>query len=193
MESGESTQIDKKCFLISLGPYYPWKNFKEIQKKKPNLVYPAFSDILLGSKSGRLHNVPSNFIVKARRQQLRILSNFCANYLKAANIPLNYDRIIPVPAKPMYSFNSIEIICQEFSKIFNIPIDLNIIKRISNTEKYYNIINKSINLSNLSILLIDDIITEGDTKDFVYLRLNEIGCGNICIITLGKTDHNLYE
>ncbi len=168
MESEESIQNDKNKRLISLGPYYPWRNFKEIKKEKPNLVYPALSDILLDSKS-------------------------YAHYLKAVNFPLNYDKLIPVPAKPMYSFNSIEIICQEFSEIHKIPIDFKIIRRISDTEKEYEIIDKSINLSNSKILLIDDIITEGDTKDFICLRLNKIGCGNFCIATLGKTDHNLYE
>jgi len=184
-------QIDSENALLSLGPYYPWWVFENDKIIYPNLAYPAFSDILLNSKSGKLHRAPSSTIIGARKEQLKILSNFFANYLKTIKIPLNYDKIIPVPAKPEYSFNSIEIICHEFSKILEIPTDCDILKRVSNEQKDYEVIDRSINLSNIKILLIDDITTDGDTKDFICSRLNELGCINICNITLGKTDHQI--
>jgi len=190
LEDEQSLHINDEKSLISFGPYYP---LNEINEEDRYSIQPALSNIILNSKSGPLYRAPNDFIVNSRKQQLEIISNFCASYLNKMNFSLNNDIIIPVPAKPMYSFNSIEIICQEFNKIFSIPIDLNIIERTSNDEKYYDIINKSINLSKLRILLIDDIITEGDTKDLICLRLNEIGCRNIDIITIGKTDHNLYD
>jgi len=159
----ESIQIDNENALISLGPYYPRWKFKDDRNENPNLVYPSFSDILFNSKSGPLDRTPSSSIIEARKEQLKIMSNFYANYLKTLNIPLNYDIIIPVPAKQEYSFNSIEIICQEFRKIFKIPTDCGLLRRVSNDAISYEIIDRSINLSNIKILLIDDIITDGDT------------------------------
>ncbi len=88
----------------------------------PNLRYPAFSDIVFNSKSGPLHKkAVSNYIIKSRKQQLRIISKFYANYLKNLIGSLNYSEIIPIPAKLEYSFNSVEIISNEFSNVFEIP------------------------------------------------------------------------
>ncbi len=189
----EFKQINNENNLISLGPYYPKLKFKEDKLRYFNLTYPPFSDIILSSKSGPIIRAPYSFIKEARKEQLKILSNFYASYLKILNIPLNYDKIIPVPAKPKYSFNSVKIICQEFSKIFNIPTDYGLLRRVSNEGKNFEIIDRFINLSNIKILLIDDIITKGDTKDSICSKLNERGCINICTITLSKTDHNIYE
>lgn len=127
-------------------------------------------------------------------EQLQILSNFYAVYIQTIGLPINYDRIIPVPAKPSYSFNSIEIICNEFNKIFQIPIDTidnTLITRTSDIWKSYEIIKTSTNLNNLKILLIDDIITDGDTKGEICTKLNKIGCENICMLTLGRPDHSI--
>jgi len=126
-------------------------------------------------------------------EQLKILSNFYAVYIQTIGLPINYDRIIPVPAKPSYSFNSIEIICDEFNKIFQIPIDNTIITRTSDNWKSYEIRKTSTNLNNLKILLIDDIITDGNTKGEICTKFNKIGCEYICMLTLGRTDHSIYE
>lgn len=179
--------------LISLGPYYPWNEFTADKDLSTHLKYPVFSDILLNSKTGKLYNISNSFIIEARKEQLRLLSNFFANYLKANGFTLNHDKIIPVPAKPKYSFNNVEIICQEFKKVFNIPIDWDIIERNSNSKKSYDIKNRSSQLKNIKILLIDDIFTNGTTRDIIRSKLNEIGCSNISMITIGKTDHNIYE
>ena len=159
----------------------------------PNLKYPAFSDIILNSKSGPLHRVQNDYIKESRKEQLRIISNFYANYLKNIIGTLNYDEIIPVPAKSQYSFNSVEIISLEFSSIFNIPMNLSRLVRIDDEIKEYSIICKNEDLDQKKILLIDDIITGGETKDKIFLRLNEKGCKNVDMITLARTDHNIYE
>ncbi|KKK43523.1 hypothetical protein LCGC14_1324670 [marine sediment metagenome] len=178
---------------ISLGPYYPIWKWKEDKNKIHDFFYPAFSDILLDSKSGKLLKPHiTDETKKARIQQLQILSNFFATYIQKIGLPIYYDRIIPVPAKPSYSFNSIEIICNEFNKIFQIPIDTTIITRNSDIRKSYDI-KMSHNLNNSKILLIDDIITAGDTKGTICTSLNKFGCEIICMLTLGRTDHNIYE
>ena len=130
---------------------------------------------MLYSKSGKLHKAPSDYIIESRKQQLRIISNFYANYLKNVIGSLNYNEIIPVPAKLEYSSNSVEIISVEFSNLFNIPINISRIARIDDYTKEYSIICENDNLNQKRILLIDDIITDGKTKDKIFFRLNEKG------------------
>lgn len=179
--------------IISLGPYYPWNDFKTDKNRIANLKYPVFSDILLNSKTGKLYNVTSDFIIKARKEQLRILSNFYANYLKMNNFSFNQNKIIPVPSKPKYTFNNIEIICQEFEKNSKAQTECGIVRRISNTSKSYDAISRNHKFNDKKILLIDDIFTNGTTRDIIWSKLKQIGCKNMCMITLGKTDHNIYE
>ncbi|MHA1275197.1 MAG: ComF family protein, partial [Promethearchaeota archaeon] len=155
---------------------------------------PAFSDIVFNSKSGPLHKKAiSNYIIVSRIQQLRIISNFYVNYLKNVIGSLNYSEIIPVPAKSKYSFNSVEIISKEFSNVFDIPVNLNRIKRTDENTKEYAVISENGDLSSKTILLIDDIITDGETKDKISLKLREKGCNNVDMITLARTDNNIYE
>lgn len=179
--------------VISLGAYYPQRNFNSDLESTPDLRYPAFSDILFNSKSGPLHRISNDYIIESRKQQLKIISNFYANYLKNVIGSLIYNEIIPVPAKLEYSYNSVEIISVEFSNLFNIPMNISRIARIDDYTKEYSIICENDNLNQKRILLIDDIITDGETKDKIFFRLNEKGCNNIDMITLARTDHNIYE
>lgn len=159
----------------------------------PNFRYPAFSDIVFNSKSGPLNRAPSTYIRTSRKQQLKIISNFYANYLKNIIGSLNYSEIIPIPAKLEYSFNSVEIISAEFSNVFHIPVNLNRIARTDDDTKEYTVLSENDDLNEKTILLIDDIITDGETKDKICLRLSEKGCNNVDMITLARTDHNIYE
>lgn len=116
----------KRDNIISLGPYYPRGEFNKDQIFVEDLNYPAFSDIVFNSKSGPLHKEKlKDYIKESRLEQLKIISNFYAYYLKELIGTLNYNEIVPVPAKPMYSFNSVEIISREFSDIFKISMNLN--------------------------------------------------------------------
>lgn len=178
---------------MSLGPYFPWGIYEKSRKINSNLKYPVFSNILLNSKTGKLLHIQNEFIVEARKEQLKIISNFYANYLKAENLLLKCNKIIPVPAKPTYSFNNVEIICHEFENIFRIPIDYRVIARSSDSEKSYEIINSSAQLNNAKVLLIDDIFTKGTTRDNIWSRLRNLGCKDLIFITIGKTDHNFYD
>ncbi len=72
-------------------------------------------------------------------------------------------------------------------------MNLNRIARIDDNTKEYAVISENDDLSRKTILLIDDIITDEETKDKITLRLSEKGCNNIDMITLARTDHNIYE
>jgi len=196
LESSSNSKSEKVNILpnlVSLGPYFPWGDYVKSKKFNSNLRYPIFSDILLNSKTGKLYKLQNEFIAGARKEQLKIISNFYANYLKAKNLWPKCNRIIPVPAKPIYSFNNVEIITYEFEKIFKIPIDCRIIARSSDSEKSYKIINSSIQLNNANVLLIDDIFTRGTTRANIWSKLRILGCKDLFVITIGKTDYNIYE
>lgn len=196
LESSSNSKSEKVKILPnlgSLGPYFPWSDYKKRGEFNSKLKFPIFSDILLNSKTGKLAGIQSAFIVEARKEQLKIISNFYANYLMGKKFCSNCNKIIPVPAKPKYSSNNVEIICHEFGKIFNIPIECKIILRTSNSEKSYKMINRPIALNNLNVLLIDDIFTNGTTRNMLFSILKNKGCSNLFMVTLGKTDHNIYE
>ena len=176
-----------------MGAYYPWGTFKIDKESNSNLMYPVFSDIVFNSKSGLLHKVPKEYIKKARIQELGLISNFYTQYLKSIIGSLNYNEIIPVPAKSEYPYNSVEIIGEEFSRCFNIPLITDRMIRVNDDLKEYSIIRENDNLNQKRILLIDDIITDGETKDKIFSRLNEKGCNIIDMITLARTDHNICE
>ena len=67
------------------------------------------------------------------------------------------------------------------------------IARIDDYAKEFSIIYENDNLNQKRVLLIDDIITDGETKDKIFFRLKEKRCNNIDMITLARTDHNIYE
>ncbi|MBD3230247.1 MAG: hypothetical protein GF329_18860 [Candidatus Lokiarchaeota archaeon] len=184
----------KRDNIISLGPYYPQSVFNINQIFIENLKYPVFSNIVFNSKSGPLHKEQVNdYIKESRLEQLKIISNFYAHYLKEIIGSLEYSEIVPVPAKPMYSFNSVEIISSEFSNIFKISMNLNRLERIKDENKEYIVNDDNDEFSSKKILLIDDIITEKKTLDNILPKLKEKGCNKIDLITLARTDHNIYE
>ncbi len=176
-----------------MGAYYPWSSFKNDKQSNSNLRYPVFSDIVLNSKSGLLHRTPKEYIKKARIQELGLISNFYSQYLKSIIEFLNYDEIIPVPAKSEYSYNSVEIIGGEFSECFNIPLITDRMIRVNDDLKEYSIVRENDNLSQKKILLVDDIITDSETKNNIISKFYEKGCTNIDMITLARTDHIIYE
>lgn len=191
--NSKSEKVNTLPNLVSLGPYFPWSDYAKKRRFNSDLRYPVFSEILLNSKTGKLYKLQDEFIVEARKEQLKIISNFYANYLKVENFQVKYDKIIPVPAKPMYSFNNVEIITYEFEKVFNIPVDCSIITRSSDSEKSYDIINSSTQLKNTNMLLMDDIFTRGTTMANIWSKLRTLGCKDLFGITIGKTDHDVYE
>ncbi|MHA1584634.1 MAG: hypothetical protein ACTSWL_05225 [Promethearchaeota archaeon] len=142
--------------LNCLGPYFPyliWKN----NNKSPS-DWPNFSSIVLNTKSGKLAkniqpnvantfssdspllNISAESDFKGRIQQLEVLSNFFGHSLQKANLIFD-GTLIPVPAKPMYTFNSINVITKEFSKMVNLPVK-EVLTRNSNDIKNYSIIDE---------------------------------------------------
>ena len=113
-----------------------------------------------------------------------------------------FDIIVPIP---LFSsklrergFNQSVLLANEIGKHFNIPVNNDIIVRTANTksqtilnkkERWTNIkgafrIKPSINISNKSILIIDDLITTGATSSEAARVLKENRANTIGILTL---------
>ncbi|MHA1791468.1 MAG: hypothetical protein ACTSVI_02415, partial [Promethearchaeota archaeon] len=95
------------------------------------------------------------------------------------------------PAKPKHNINPIKHACVEFSNVLGIPINANLIRRISNDKKIYESY-REINDYNKKVLVIDDIYTQGKTKNAIFQALMHLGSPKMGIITICKTDYNDY-
>lgn len=91
--------------------------------------------MILNSKSSKIYPFNQSRI----EDYIRILANFYAHYLQVANFDLSYDLILPVPAKPRYSINSLDFACSEFSKVIGVPAQFNVLSRLSDEEKIYQL------------------------------------------------------
>lgn len=185
--------------LYCLGPYFPRTEYDLISPLLNDFNYPIFSDILLNSKSGKLQKMEKlnmdeakkKKILGGRLQELQILSSFFATILKEKKI-IQADFIIPVPPKPMYSFNSVDIIAQKIGSILRIDLEKNLIMRTSDAEKQFQLNRSKKIIENSKIILVDDIFTKGETIAEIGKLLRKEGCKEIILITLGFTDHKIY-
>jgi hypothetical protein len=176
--------------LYCLGPYFSFWVQDALQT-----VSPVYTDIILNSKTRKILEVmETNWSTsykyertEGRKQQLKILSNFYANYLKSVSIELQ-GTFIPVPSRPSYSFNSVDIISSEFAKVFNLPHDESLFLRPSDENKY--LLRKE-PLSKFYTIF-DDVYTDGKTKNILSDLLINKGITNIEIVCLGKRDHSNY-
>ncbi len=117
-------------------------------------------------------------------------------YALKSNMSLNhYDYIVPVPMHIFRylerGFNQSLILANIISKIVNIPLDANIIKRkritkkmalIENEKRKENIKNAFIvkkNIFNKNILVIDDIMTTGATFEEMRKTLVNAGANKV--------------
>lgn len=176
--------------LYCLAPYLPYNLFKD--KFSSNHKWPAQSSILLNSKTGKLIEMNINRRVTKIRQ-LMIISNFYASYIREKSTLPNIDFIIPVPAKPSYPFNSVEIACKEFSSVLKIPLNTEILKRTSHENKKYQLNDRSNSLcTNKNIAIFDDIIKDGETKETIASLLKEKNCSDVYVICLGRKDIKDY-
>jgi ComF family protein len=124
----------------------------------------------------------------------------CSKYL---NTFKNVDVIVPVPlhiARLLYrGFNQSEIIAKHISKVTEIPSNNDIIKRIKKTKSQQN---KGIeerrenvrgafdvvsDVSGLSVLLVDDVMTTGATLSECSKTLKEHGASQVCCATIAGT------
>ena len=115
---------------------------------------------------------------------------------------LSIDMIIPVPLhkskQKRRGYNQSECIADGLSKVLNLPIEKSIerevftetqtkkskVKRWSNMENVYSI--PQIDLSDLSVLVVDDVITTGATVGMLCDRLIEANVRDIHIAAIAR-------
>jgi len=126
--------------------------------------------------------------------------------LKRSEIFQKADLIIPVPLHPAKfkkrGYNQSECIANGISTVLNIPISVNNLVRIENTEtqtkksryaRYENLVN-AFNINEKSefihkhIMLVDDVMTTGATLEACSIRLLEIEGTRISICTIAFTE-----
>lgn len=113
--------------------------------------------------------------------------------------------IIPVPLSPnrlkTRKYNQAELLAKPLSVAKNIPIKTDIVKRIKNTlsqanlksferrenlKNAFEIIDKKA-IKNKNILVIDDVMTTGETAKSLCKELNKYHPKSISILTLAHT------
>ena len=127
------------------------------------------------------------------------------NYINFLNLDFSDYEIICVPLhknkKKKRGFNQCELISNELSKLLNIPVNFNLIKRIKNTKPMYNLkiserkenlkdafnVEKQ-NFHNKKLLLIDDIITTGTTVSEIIKSLKKENINEIVCLSFTNTD-----
>lgn len=114
---------------------------------------------------------------------------------------MHADAFIPVPLhksrKRERGYNQSELVAKELSKLFDIPMCKNLVKRTKKTvsQKQLNAISRQNNLKKAfnigsdvvklnKTILIDDVYTTGSTLDAVALELRRYGVEKIYFITL---------
>lgn len=180
--------------IVNFGPYYPKTRYDEDIMLCESLKFPTYSQFLLKTKSryiDKAKNQGKTYSYDGRIETLKIFSNLFSTIINQNFREKHINYIIPVPAKSIYSLNSVSIICEELSKLLGIPINNQILERISDEDsKKYRAIKTYNWWEQISVILVDDIITDGTTKINILNQLQNSNVTVEYIITLGKTDYN---
>jgi competence protein ComFC len=123
-------------------------------------------------------------------------------YEVVMNNKVRFDYIVPVPISKKRlrkrGYNHAELIGKELSNIAQINI-INTLERTKNTstqvllsmgERWYNVkgvFKNSSDLTDKSVLLIDDVITTGATAHYCAEELKASGAKNVTVITFARS------
>lgn len=146
-----------------------------------------------------------NIIMKIKKQSDNYISRNCAlrlmtKYKETLN---DMDLIIPVPSHwsrvLKRGYNPSSIIAYELSKLSGIKADYKSLKRIRKTqyqknknfeERFQNVDNAfkcTRDLSNTSVILVDDVFTTGATLNSCSKALRAANCKHINCLTIATT------
>lgn len=179
--------FDENFRVISLGPYLP------SHIPRSNKQYPIFSKIIINSKHGSMkdHNPWFN---DGAKEGFEILTHLFSRILLESNLISNFDCIIPVPCKSIniqHLWDGVEIGSNILNQASNIPF-CHFFRRIDDEDSEFEVIGET-SLTDKKILLFDDVITDGTTKSKLVRMLVKENISDCIILTIGKTDHTIYE
>ena len=153
--------------------------------------------------------VPQKLVRLLKFHNKKVLSveiaKLMKQYIDFLNIDFSDYEIICVPLhkkkKKKRGFNQCELISNELSKLLDINVNFDLIKRIKNTKPMYNLkINErrenlkdaflveKQNFHNKKLLLIDDIITTGTTVSEIIKSLKNENITEITCLSFTNTD-----
>lgn len=136
-----------------------------------------------------------------RHHFFSILFSFITSY----RLPLNHALVVPVPLHAARlrerGYNQAQLLAQLISRQYRIPMCINNLVRIRNTEsqsilsqkeRWTNIqhafrIKRPIELKDKKILLIDDLLTTGATASEAAKTLKEAGARRVDVLTIAVT------
>ncbi|MEK6646671.1 MAG: ComF family protein [Candidatus Firestonebacteria bacterium] len=158
-----------------------------------------------GIYEGVLREAIHLFKYKNKRSLGKHFGEILVNYAQRENIMVDIDIIIPVPLHKSRlqerDYNQSEILASFLKDKFNLPMHKNILKRSKQTqsqvglkrnERFENIKDAFIvdttknNITDKSILLIDDIMTTGATINECARVLTESGAKEVNVLTLAR-------
>lgn len=133
------------------------------------------------------------------RRNADILKEIVSEYIKEFDIFDSYDVIIPVPlSKERYNergFNQSEYAARALGESTGIPVNTEALKRIRNTKRQSRVcgMERELNVKGafkaektvkgLSVILVDDIYTTGNTLKACAAAINAEGADKICAFT----------
>lgn len=138
-----------------------------------------------------------------KKKAAKPLAYLLFNYYQKLNLNNNFIIIYP-PAFSLKSasrgYNPLKLITLEFSKLTELSIEDNLLKKIKYTKPQYNAKNRRKNIKgsfevnkklvekykDKNLLLIDDITTSGATIEEIINCLNEAGLKNITVLTIAR-------
>jgi len=131
-------------------------------------------------------------------------AKFMYDYWEKVSDKEDFYQIVPIPMfksrEKSRKYNHMNLVAEEFCKLTNYEVNLELVKRIKDTKPQYKL-NKSQRMDNLSnafkinksclmkgkILLLDDICTTGSTFESIILELKKNGIDTDEIVCFATT------
>jgi ComF family protein len=192
--------------------HLPLTNFHEdLENKMARQLWGRFPFVqtiafLYFRKGNRIQNLMHQLKYNNSQETGVRMGELYAYELKRSAKFIRADIIIPVPLHPAKlkkrGYNQSECIANGLSAVLNIPVSINNLIRLENTEtqtkkaryaRYENLINafsimEKLEFVNKHIMLVDDVMTTGATLEACSILLQQIEGVEISICTIAYTE-----
>ncbi|WP_246205934.1 ComF family protein [Fulvivirga aurantia] len=153
-------------------------------------------------RKGRLQRVLHQLKYSNRPEVGNLIGEWYGRELEDLELPNLYDVIVPVPLHKTKlrrrGYNQSAQFAEGLSKSLNIPIDLSLLKRTKKTatqtkktrvERWQNVeeifkVSKKKKLTDLRVILVDDVITTGSTIESCAIALLGAGAASVGVIAI---------
>ncbi|MDG3548596.1 ComF family protein [Methanobacterium formicicum] len=170
-------------------------------KKIPHYYLDSYLPRYKNSNPGEF----SEDVLKFKRGvDYSIMDRFATEIIRlVSDAELKFDIIVPIPSSSANTIkNGTKIFVSKVSKGLKIENGVNILVRIKNVpashlctasnrpteDRHYETIKCENGLSNMRVMLFDDIVTAGNTSRACIRRIFDTGVTNITLISLAKTE-----